>query len=189
MKKFLSLILVLVLILSLSIPAMAATVTEKGNQTADVKAKYVDSTTKPVVYSVDIAWGSMEFAYTESGTKTWNPTDHSYTTTGASAAWTPAAEDANSFKVTNHSNNDIRVHASFASAAGFTSVTGGFVSEFGSECFVNSNSTWDISSGERTSYEEARNYTFFLNLSGDPGNLSADQLTTVGTITLTIDGQ
>ncbi len=105
MKKLTAIILSLVLILSLSIPAMAATVNEKGNQTADVKAKYVDAVNRPAVYSVDVSWSNMEMTYTVTGEKTWDPETHTYSgeTTGT---WGP--EEA-TIQIHNHSNVDVKV--------------------------------------------------------------------------------
>lgn len=47
--------------------------------------------------SVDIAWGSMEFTYSDG---TWNPETYTYENVG----WKPASEGGNKISVTNHSN-------------------------------------------------------------------------------------
>ena len=80
MKKFVSILLALVLILAMSTTAFAATIeSSPGSQDIDVNAKYVDGVSAPTKCSVDVSWGSMEFTYTVSGTKTWDPETHTYT--------------------------------------------------------------------------------------------------------------
>ena len=67
MKKILTLMLSLALLCVMAVPAMAAdTIDRKGGSTsADVKGTYVPGSGTATVYSVDIAWGSLEFTYTD----------------------------------------------------------------------------------------------------------------------------
>ena len=125
MKKLLTAVLTFALALSLCVPAFAAesTVTEDGgNQSIDVNAKYVDSVDTTTVYNVDVSWGAMEFTYTVSGTKTWNPETHTYEVS-TSGAWTASG---NEITVTNHSNTGIKADFTYAEATGFDTVTGSF---------------------------------------------------------------
>ena len=80
MKKILTLMLSLALLCVMAVPAMAAdTIDRKGGSTsADVKGTYVPGSGTATVYSVDIAWGSLEFTYTDASKGTWNPENHSY---------------------------------------------------------------------------------------------------------------
>ena len=104
MKKTISVLLALVLILAMSTTAFAATIeSSPGSQDIDVNAKYVDGVSAPTKYSVDVSWGAMEFTYTVSGTKTWDPETHTYTAS-TQPAWTASG---NTITVTNHSNTDI----------------------------------------------------------------------------------
>ena len=125
MKKLLTAVLALALSLSLCAPAFAAesTITEDGGKKEiDVNAKYVDSVDTTTVYNVDVSWGAMEFTYTVSGTKTWNPETHTYEVS-TSGAWTASG---NEITVTNHSNTGIKADFTYAEATGFDTVTGSF---------------------------------------------------------------
>lgn len=125
MKKLLTAALALALSLSLCVPAFAAesTVSENGGtQNIDVRAKYTDNVDSPTVYHVDIAWGAMEFTYTVSGTKTWNPENHDYTIT-VTDGWTA---NGNEITVTNHSNTAVRADFTYEAHNGHNTVTGKF---------------------------------------------------------------
>ena len=125
MKKLLTAVLAFALLLSLCVPAFAAESTVSGNggkQEIDVNAKYVDSVDTTTVYNVDVSWGAMEFTYTVSGTKTWNPETHTYEVS-TSGAWTASG---NEIAVTNHSNTGIKADFTYAKATGFDTVTGTF---------------------------------------------------------------
>ena len=65
-----------------------------------VQAVYSDVSTKDTVYSVDVAWGAMEFTYTKTGENVWNPDTHQYTESDA-GTW---SANGNTITVTNHSN-------------------------------------------------------------------------------------
>ena len=124
MKKLLTAVLTFALALSLCVPAFAATtVTENGGkQEIDVNAKYVDSVDTATVYNVDVSWGAMEFTYTVSGTKTWNPETHTYEVS-TSGAWTASS---NEITVTNHSNTAVKADFTFEKETGFDTVTDSF---------------------------------------------------------------
>ena len=77
MKKYVIFLLAGIIMSSVSITAFAQTSTGEDVGT-DVKAKFVDGVETPEVCSVDVSWGSMEFTYSESGKKTWNPETHEY---------------------------------------------------------------------------------------------------------------
>ncbi|MGN1306402.1 MAG: hypothetical protein ACI4V3_01885 [Faecousia sp.] len=123
MKKIISVLLVLVLVLTMSTTAFAATIdTTPGSQDIDVNAKYEDGVSAPTKYSVDVAWGAMEFTYTVSGTKTWDPATHTYT-----ASTTPAwSGSGNTITVTNHSNTGITASFAFHALDAYNTVTGTF---------------------------------------------------------------
>ena len=102
MKKVFGIILTLVHVLSLGITAFAA-----ENNTQTVTGTYTDFTgAVATVYSVEIAWGSMEFTY-EVPADIWNAQTHSYES-GGEAAWT-YEEGANKVMVTNRSNAAMNV--------------------------------------------------------------------------------
>lgn len=115
MKKILTMMLVAAVVLSLAVTAAAA-ITPNGDASGDVKANYVADQTK-TVYSVDIAWGSMEFTYDAGSKGTWVAGEHKYQEgTAVEAGW-KFNEGANVITVTNHSNIGIQATAEFTKNA------------------------------------------------------------------------
>ena len=114
MKKIFAIIISLALLSTASVTAFAASpITAKdGSDSAVVKGTYVAGDASATVYSVDIAWGSMEFTYTDASKGTWNPDTHGYD--GAKAATWSCATDANKIEVTNHSNANVTAQLSYA---------------------------------------------------------------------------
>ena len=168
MKKITALILALTLVMSMSITAFATTV-GTGDQDIDVKGKYLDNSTTPTIYSVDVTWGAMEFTYTESGAMTWNPADHTYTDSTA-AAW---VANGNTVTVTNHSNAEVT--ASFAfNALDYNTVTGSF--DIASET---------LDAGVVDGYDAADKVVATLTLAGSLAE-TVTNFTKIGTITVTI---
>ena len=125
MKKIVTILFALVLILTMSTNAFAATIeSNSGSQDIDVHAKYVDGVSVPTRYSVDVTWGAMEFTYTVSGTKVWDPETHTYTTS-TQPTWTASG---NTITVANHSNTDITASFAFSALTAYDTVTGSFSS-------------------------------------------------------------
>lgn len=123
LKKFAVAVLALMLMATQVVPASAETVSDKtGSKSIDVKAKYAGGITTPEVYSVDVTWGKMEFTYSASGTRDWDPATHKYTD-NTSASWTA---DGNDVTVVNHSNKDVTVNFAYAAAEGYDGVIGEF---------------------------------------------------------------
>ena len=112
MKKIISLILALVMMMSLSVTVFAAeyNFTEPGTATINVTGTYVEGEYSEDIISVDVAWGEMEFTYTDAAEGTWNPATHTYENAGT-ASW---SAKGNTITVTNHSN--VPVNAKFAFA-------------------------------------------------------------------------
>ena len=128
MKKILAFALIFALVLSLgAASAFAAEIsTETGTDSADVKGVYAAGATTATVYSVEVAWGAMEFTYTAAGQGAWNPATHQ-TGAGAAAAWTVKATDGDKITVTNHSNDSVTVGFTFAKdTTNGNNVTGSF---------------------------------------------------------------
>ena len=125
MKKIVTILFALVLILTMSTNAFAATIeSNSGSQDIDVHAKYVDGVSVPTRYSVDVTWGAMEFTYTVSGTKVWDPETHTYTTS-TQPTWTASG---NTITVANHSNTDITASFAFSALTAYNTVIGSFSS-------------------------------------------------------------
>lgn len=114
----------------------------EGNDSAEIPVYgFTEDTT---VYSVDVEWGAMTFQYENS---TWDPETHTKTT---GAGWqvydsvndkalvnddgTKVEEDAiNEIKVTNHSNASVWAALSYAGETGYTTTTGDFSFDKGTE--------------------------------------------------------
>ncbi len=171
MKKMVSVLLVLALSLCMGISAFAANITTSGGSTGtDVKGTYVQGTYSDVIYSVDVAWGSMEFTYTDASRGTWNPVTHVYDDAIA-AAWS-CDTDANKITVTNHSNTEISARLTYTSGAGFTGITGSF-----------SKSTINLATAEGVLPVNAPTDSSYLTLSGELSN-SAGSKAIIGSVTV-----
>lgn len=135
MKKVLVFPLVAGLALALSITALADSakqVTPTDLPTIPVTGSYQESAGGEIVYSLDIAWGDMNFVYTKENVGTWDPNTHTYTGGGNSTwSYTPAGANGelagNVIQVTNHSNIAVTCSMDFAVARELeTVVRGGF---------------------------------------------------------------
>ena len=169
MKKITALILALTLVMSMSITAFATTV-GTGDQDIDVKGKYLDNSTTPTIYSVDVTWGAMEFTYTESGAMTWNPADHTYTDSTSATC----VANGNTVTVTNHSNAEVTASFAFNALTAYNTVTGSF--DIASET---------LDAGVVDDYDAADKVVATLTLAGTLAETVTD-FTKVGTITVTI---
>ena len=120
MKKLSTILaLALVVALSASFAVSAAevehsTIAELGSVSKDVEFEFIAESidTETVVYSVDVAWNDLSFAYDE-GQLSWNPEDHDYTKADPKADW---SDDEGFVTVTNHSNAKVAVTVSFDDA-------------------------------------------------------------------------
>lgn len=129
MKKLVSILLALILVLGLTVNAYAADTIETngGTATGDVKIKVNDGV-GGTVYHVTVEWKSLEFTYQKAGTGTWDPESHTYSdattagwmdTDGESSGDVVSGENnntitrSNAIVVTNHSNVDVVVSATF----------------------------------------------------------------------------
>lgn len=121
MKKlmFLPLVAGLMVALSLAVVATEDRVCSLPSETTiPVTGIYSDGTKYDVVYSVDISWGNMEFTYSNTPKKTWNPATHTYDAVEGNDGWScaPATETTlagNQIKITNHSNANVTCNAEF----------------------------------------------------------------------------
>lgn len=177
MKRFYSLLIASSL--AIATGSLSVFAAEGGSQTGigaseksiGVNAKYVDSTTCGDVISVDLSWGAMEFTYTESGSKLWNPSTHEYVTSTLHE-W---VGKGNRITVTNNSNVQINAAFSYAKANGFNTVTGTF-----------SKNLLSFSSAEGKSVgDPVLTDTVTFDLSGSLDKNVTDY-TRVGTITVTL---
>lgn len=173
MKKIFATIIALAMVLAMSVTAFAAE--DTGNkpgdsQDIDVTAKTESSTTTPTVYSVDISWDSMTFTYSESGTKTWNPENHTFTTS-TSGGWDKTTANVT---VTNHSNATVDVAVTYSAVDG-TGVTGTIT-----------NGTKTLAAGVENAYDAADKLVATLTISGEPTATVTSEGVKVGSITVKI---
>lgn len=170
MKKLLTGALALSLALGMSaLPALAQEGLEDRN--IDVQARYQDGSVTPTVYSVDIAWGEMQFTYNKSGVNVWNPATHEYKL-NTDDSWTASG---NGITVKNHSNTGVTARLSYASDAAYQTVAGSF-----------NRSELILPSAVGTAVENAPSGASALTLSGTLPE--GTTLTKVGAITITLAG-
>lgn len=167
MKKALSLTLALALILSLAIPAFAA---DLGGS-HDVTAKYQKSENEEAIYNVDIAWGELNFTYSEHTEKTWNPDTHTYDE-DTNGGWdkTEAA-----ITVTNHSNVSVTVAMALTPVEG----TGVAAALEGGSAVLEAGTEGDVAG--------AATVTGKLTISGKPNSSVTAEGIKVAEITVTIE--
>ena len=136
----------------------------------NVTASYQTAAASTVVYSVDIAWGSLHFDYTAGTLGTWDPTTHTYFGE-TSGSWS-CEDGANRITITNHSNVGLTATFSYTPSAAYTGINGTFT-----------NTTIDLATAVGTAYNNAPTGSTALNLQGDLSDETADN-STIGTITV-----
>ena len=167
MKKSAIALMGLACTLAVSSAAFAAGLPDPS--THAVNGRYHANSTVETVYSVDVAWDSMEFTYTVDSEGTWNPATHQVD--GASEGQWSGDGDV---KVTNHSNAKVNVAVTYAAESSYSDITGSF-----------SNGTFELATAEGTQVDSAPNQTATLTLSGELDK-SVDTSTKLGTATVTI---
>lgn len=180
MKKILTLALVVVLAFAMMAISVSAEVDNLDNTT--------DSTTKDVtvevqipvgaqiqnVYMVDVSWESLNFTYTFGEAPEWDAENHEYTG-GTESGWTGGG--VSTITVTNHSNADVTVSASFNGESSIT--TSGVTATLDKESV-------DLNNAEGTTVAEAPSDTFTCSVSGIPTSSIGF---TVGTITVSFEAK
>lgn len=174
MKKLIATLLTMSLAVGMGTTAFAAagngTVGENGKQAIDVTARYTGGATTDTTYSVDIEWEDMTFTYHESGSRTWNPADHTYTDS-TTAGWDKTTAD---ITVTNHSNADVDIDLTYAPVAG-TDVYG-----------VLDTLSYRLAAGVENEYANAESKTSTFTISGKPSAAVTADGIKVGTITVAV---
>lgn len=123
--------------------------------------------------NINVAWGSMEFTYTEA--KTWNPETVSYDVDAANSGWKPTTADSNKIQVTNKGYNPVNVTYGYAPTD--TAVTGVF--------YKDALGTTQIAAPV-TVAEIGGTDTAYLLLSGSPTDKSGGKAT-LGSVKVTIN--
>lgn len=143
-----------------------------GSSEHDVKAVYEATTAADTVYSVDVAWGSMEFTYTVADEGTWNPLTHQYD--GALAGTWSSLDGADEVTVTNHSNAPVLAGFTYVAEQSYNTITGTF-----------DKTAEQLATAEGTDFNDAPNVTAQLTLTGAL-NKSVAASTQIGTATVTL---
>jgi len=167
MRKIISLTLALALILSLSTTVLAA----EQSDSHDVTAKYEKTENEEAIYNVDIAWGELNFTYSEHTEKTWNPDTHTYDE-DVTGGWDKTEA---SVTVTNHSNVEVAVAMTLTPVAGTgvnVSLTGG---------------SGTLAAGVEGNVAGAAKLTGTLKISGTPNDTVTAEGIKVAEITVTIE--
>ena len=171
MKIFITVLVLLVATTPVSVFAADSILNGRNDaHNIDVQAKYVDGVESPDVYSVDVTWGSMQFTYSTSGTREWDPSTHKYTD-DVTGGWT---ESGNTVTVTNHSNRDVKVAFAYETAHGFDGIRGTF-----------SVTSDTLSAGVEGNVAGADSVSTTLKLSGSLAN-NVSEFTKVGSITISL---
>ena len=179
MKKLFALLVAFLLVCLSNAVAFAesssAEVSTDGEKVnIDVDAVYSSAFTSSDVISVDISWGAMEFTYSESGAKVWDPDKHAYVNADdTSSSW---SANGNSITVTNHSNVEIEAELSFA--ASVSGIEGEFTESSGTE----NDNILALASAVDTSVTNAPSATAEFNITA--GSVSSSGK--IGTITVSI---
>lgn len=167
MKKSAIALMGLACTLAVSSAAFAADLPDPS--THAVNGRYRANSTVETVYSVDVAWDSMEFTYTVDSEGTWNPATHRYDS-ASEGRWSGDGD----VKVTNHSNAKVKVAVIYAAEDSYSDITGSF-----------SNGSFQLDTAEGTQVDRAPDQTATLTLSGELDK-SVGTSTKLGTATVTI---
>ena len=152
-----------------------------GTASQEVKAKYTATQEAQTVYSVDIAWGSMEYTYTIDSEGKWNPETHKFDEKSEAGSWS-CSDGADAVKVTNHSNAAVKAEFSYAAESEYNGITGSFNGITGSF----DGSTANLVTAEDTTPDEAPTGTVQLTLNGNL-NKNVKTNTKIGTATVTLN--
>lgn len=170
-RKTAAFILTSVMLLSL------ATVSSFANDpiaaySEDVMAKYSNEVVTPAVYSIDVSWEKMEFTYTVTGTKTWDPATKEFSV-DTSGSWTP---DGNTVTVKNNSNRAVNARFEFTPLDAYPSISGTFTEQ-----------SAILASAAETSDETALAVSTQMTLTGElPDTITS--LTKIGMVTVILSG-
>lgn len=171
MKKIIAAALVFALSTGSTVFASEAGPTPENN-TADIKATYNAETPEPkTVYSVDVAWGSLEYTYSSGTKRSWNPETLKFEDTTGTSEWS-CAENADKINITNNSNTAIT--ATLAYEPTNSSISGSF-----------DKTKINLKTAEGTTVGNGPSGTATLSLSGTLSD-TATTKTAIGKVTVTI---
>lgn len=181
MKKLTTTILGLALCTAMSTTALVAgpITNNNGTDSAQVKGTYQAAEAPADVFSVNVAWGSMEFTYTDGSKGTWNPEILQYDNS-ESASWS-YADGANKVTVENRSNVEIKASFTYGAKEGYEGIDVAFTGD--GQIFDPTNKALVLSSAEGKTVAPKGEVLVVPN-----GELPSDTTsqTALGTVTVTI---
>lgn len=194
-KKLLALLLAGAMVMGLSVTAMAAEATNhfanKELQGITLKAQqnvpYSDKNDVTVkvnpnnpgaVYYVIVEWDNLEFTYNFGDAPEWDPLTHQYTSNNATGWGTTAESRDRNIKVTNHSNREMNVTASFAENSSILQKTVNNVTA------KLNNASITLATGEGLAFGDASNSTFTVTINDTVPNTTSNF--NLGTVYLNI---
>lgn len=143
-----------------------------GTSNQNVVAAYTANESASTVYSVDVAWGNMEFTYTVADEGTWNPETHQFDS-ASEGSWS-CTEGQDKVTVTNHSNAPVEVGFSYTAETNYQGITGNF-----------DKTKEQLATAEGTEVADAPTATAQLTLSGKLDK-SVKTNTKIGTATVSL---
>lgn len=176
-KKLFAAVLAAALMAVTAVPAFADSnkITEvNGTASHEVKGTYAEGGESATVYSVDIAWGSMEFTYTAASEGDWDPTTHGYKSGTESGTWS-CDDGENTITVKNHSNDAVTVAFEYTPGSSYSGISGSF-----------DKATLSLATAVGTNVDNAPSGTAKLTISGGSLDSSATEGVTIGTVTVTL---
>ena len=145
-----------------------------GTDAKDVKATYATNQAAQTVYSVDIAWGGMQYTYTIDSEGTWNPSTHKFDGASEAGSWS-CSDGADKVKVTNHSNAAVKAAFTYEAENDYKTINGSF-----------DKPNVTLPTAEGTEVLNAPTDTATLSLSGALKK-NVPTATTIGTATVTLN--
>lgn len=192
MKKLVTILLTAAMAATMSVSAFAeatelttspAENKEAGDYTIGVNGTYKEGTAADETISVDIAWDSMEFTYTNGGYY-YDASEHETKANAEGGQWDDGKK---SITITNHSNVAIDASFKFEAADGVTT-TGTFYKN-GSAIETEAEQKLSLASGEKTAANAATYVTPSDSISFGVSGAAISEDTRLGTITVTIAKQ
>lgn len=190
MKKLVTILLAAAMAATMSVSAFAADLTQNpsnadktGDYTIGVNGKYAEGADAEEKISVDIAWDSMEFTYTNGGYY-YDASEHETKPNAEGGQW---GDEKKSITITNHSNVAIDASFKFEAADGVTT-TGTFYKN-GSAIETEAEQKLSLASGEKTAANAATYVTPSDSISFGVSGAAISADTRLGTITVTIAKQ
>ena len=139
-----------------------------SSASADLTLDYTsDNPTDTIVYSIDVIWDDLSFAY-NAGTTLWNPDTHAYDGAGTTAAWLDASGKVT---ITNHSNAAVAINVK----CNLPEIPNGTAT------FKTSITQFTLNSAVGTTVSNAPKKSITITAEGEPTSASS-----IGTIVITV---